>query len=101
MTATIPERVEKFHDKFPSRNPDVKSQVTDWLTATLTETDQQARESVAQKIQIIIDSPVTPEDIPPFPSTESSKSAREGFLTGVAWQAVQVRNALSNPPSQV
>lgn len=55
-----------------------------------------ARRDALKSIQIEIDSPVTPEDIPPFPSAESSKSAREGFITGVAWRDVQIRKLLTN-----
>lgn len=46
MTKSIPEIVEEFNDKFPSRNPDVEPKITDWLTQNLTAERQRCEEMV-------------------------------------------------------
>ena len=71
--------------------------LVEWLRKTLTTqatTHQATLAEVVKAVQIVLDAPVTPEDIPPFPSEESSKSARNGFITGAAWMCVQIRNVI-------
>jgi len=73
----------------------------EWLTTALTETDQQARESIGERVtravieaSIIDEEEVTEEEF-------EGVSKVDAFMAGVAHMKKAVLIALSNPPSQV
>lgn len=80
-------------------NDAYREKLTAIISQIIADTERVERERIANSIEIELSSPLVPEDIPPFPRYDHS-SARAGFITGVAWKSMKIRQALTPPPQE-